>query len=104
MKGEHKRYTVIINEDAANALDNHVRFLANVSTDAVWKLYDDFNEAFTSLETMPHRCPIYRTRRVFCVYRQLIVGRYQIIFSIEEEEENLVKIQYILDSRRDNDI
>lgn len=103
MSSEHKRYSVNIAETAAGMIDTHAAFLANVSIDAALKLVDDFENAFISLETMPKRCSIYNTNKTEDVYRQLIVGRYLIIFSIDEQDST-VNIETIFDSRQNNDI
>jgi len=103
MNNEEKQYKVVVHDDATEMLYSHVRFLANVSIPAARRLRSSLYEAFASLEMMPHRCPIYRTRRTSGTYRQLIIGRYLIVFSINEEE-NFVHICYVLDSRQDNDI
>jgi len=100
---ERNQYSVVVHDEAALMLYSHVRFLANVSIPAARKLRATLYDAFSSLETMPHRCPVYRTRRTSKTYRQLVIGRYQIIFSINEDE-GIVNIRYILDSRQDNDI
>jgi plasmid stabilization system protein ParE len=103
MNGVHRRYKVVVHDDAAQMLYSHVRFLANVSIHAAKKLRTALFGAFASLENMPQRCPVYRTPRTRGTYRQLIVGRYQIVFSINEEDST-VSIHYILDSRQNNDI
>jgi len=100
MSDGQKRYEVRVEENAALMLDSHTRFLANVSINAAEKLLDDFDRAFVSLALMPYRCPIYRLHRAHETYRYLIVGRYQIIFTVNEEE-GIVSVEYILDSRQD---
>ena len=102
MNEEPKIYHVVVHDEAKQMLYSHVRFLSNVSITAARKLRIKLYEAFLSLETMPQRCPIYRTLRTSDTYRQLIIGRYQIVFSIDDEKNN-VNIRYILDSRQDND-
>jgi plasmid stabilization system protein ParE len=103
MSDDPKKYRVVVHDDAAQMVYKHVKFLANVSIPAARKLRATLYDAFSSLETMPHRCPVYRTRGTAGTYRQLIIGRYQVIFSINEGE-NTVNIQHILDSRQNNDI
>ena len=103
MKDETKQYNVVIHDDAAQMLYSHVRFLTNVSVPAAQKLRSTLFDAFASLKKMPHRCPSFETYRTQGTYRRLIVGQYQIIYSINENE-SIVNVCYILDSRRDNDI
>ena len=98
-----KQYKVVVHDDTKLMLYSHVKFLANVSIPAARKLRVALYEAFASLETMPHRCPLYRTLRTSDTYRQLVIGRHQAIFSIYEEKR-IVSIRYILDSRQHNDL
>ena len=103
MNDVKKQYKVVVHDDAKLMLYSHVKFLANVSVPAARKLRAALYEAFASLETMPHRCPLYRTRRTSDTYHHLVTGRYQAIFSINEKER-VVSIRYILDSRQHNDL
>jgi len=103
MSDKQKNYNVIMHDDAAEMLYSHVRFLSNVSVSAARKLRDTIFDASQSLVSMPHRCPPFNSSNLKGVYRQLIVGRYQIVFSISEVD-NIVSIRYILDSRQNNDI
>ena len=103
MSDDSTQYSVVIHDAAAQMLYSHVRFLSNVSVSAARKLRSALFDAFTSLEKMPQRCPLFSTRRALCTYHRMIVGRYQVVFSINEKS-NTVNIYYILDSRQDNDI
>jgi len=103
MSNKQKKYSVEIHDDAAQMLHTHIKFLANVSVSAAKKLKKSLNEALKSLVTMPHRCPTFQTYKTRHTYRRLIVGRYQIIFSINESD-NIVRVYYIIDSRQDNDL
>jgi len=103
MADEQKRYIVNVSKNASEMLNDHLLLLVEVSLDAAEKLADDFDEAFDSLRTMPNRCPRFSTNNTNETYRKLVIGRYQLIFSVNEER-GLVDIKYILDSRRSNDI
>ncbi|MCL2337790.1 MAG: type II toxin-antitoxin system RelE/ParE family toxin [Firmicutes bacterium] len=103
MNDELEQYKVVVHEKAGQMLYAHVRFLANVSISAARRLRTMLYESLSSLEIMPQRCPIYRTRRTSDIYHQLVVGRYIVIFSIDEQKK-MVTVQYILDSRQENDI
>ena len=103
MSDEPKLYSVVMHDDAKEMLYAHVRFVANVSIPAARKLRDTLYKAAESLETMPHRCALYHTRRTTDVYRRLVVGRYRIVFTVNEAG-SVVETRYILDSRQDNDI
>ena len=97
-----KEYSVIVHERAARMLYSHIRFVADVSVPAARKLKTALESAMASLRSMPFRCPAYRTRKTPVLYRQLIVGRYQIVFDIDENAST-VNIRYILDTREEND-
>ena len=103
MDNVEKQYVIEVHDDAKEMLYSHVRFVANVSVPAARKLRTTLYNAIGSLMTIPHRCPVYQTRRAVGAYRRLIIGRYQIIFSINDID-GIVTIRYILDSRQDNDI
>ena len=103
MSGDLKEYVIEVHDDAKQMLFDHVRFVANVSVPAARKLRSTLYDGIASLKNMPQRCPVYRTRRTSGTYRRLIVGRYQILFTINKTGR-IVNILYILDSRQDNDI
>jgi len=103
MSDSKKAYDIVVHDDASQMLLNHVRFLANVSIPAARRLRASLHKGLSSLKSMPHRCPVFSTRRTADTYRQLIIGRYLVVFSIDENKET-VNIRYILDSRQDNDI
>ena len=103
MSDESKQYKVVVYDDAVQMLNSHVRFVANVSISAARKLRADLYKACKSLETMPHRCPVYHMRRVTGTYRKLVISRYQIVYSISEQD-CIVYVKYVLDSRQDSDI
>lgn len=103
MNDDLKIYGVEIHDDAVQMLNKHIRFLTNVSIPSARKLRTALYDASKSLEANPQRCPIYQTHRTSDTYRQLIVGRYLIIFSVNEKK-SIVNIKYIFDSRQDNDI
>lgn len=94
-------YKVKIHEGAARMLYEHIRFLANVSIPASKRLRDKIGDAIDSLKYNPERCVIYELVKARTYCRRLIVGRYAIIFSIDEKTHTVL-IKYILDTRRDN--
>ena len=100
MSNEQKRYIIIVHDRAAQMLYTHIRFVANVSVPAARKLRTTLYDAMASLGEMPFRCPVYRTHNTSDSYRQLIVGRYKIIFAVNEKDK-IVSIRCILDSRQE---
>jgi len=103
MKDKQKIYKVSLSDNSKRMLIEHILFLSEISTDAAQRLRDKLYRSCESLCIMPHRCPKFISHKTEESYRRLIVGRHQIIFSINEEE-CAVNIQYILDSRQNNDI
>ena len=103
MSDAKKKYKIVIHDKAAQMMYTHIRFVANVSIAAASNLKDVFSDAIISLEDMPGRCPVYPTQYTFGSYRQLIAGRYKIIFTINEKEK-IVQVKYILDSRQETDL
>ncbi len=100
MSCEGKRYHVIISERAGEMLVQHVRFLAQVSTQAADKLRRDVIEAAKSLQEFPERGswltdPLLTANK----YRKLFVDkRYLLIYQIKNDK---VYIDYILDCHQD---
>jgi len=102
MSENQKRYTIIIHDDALKMFSDHIQFVSNVSVPASRKLRNTIYNAIESLGIMPLRCPVYHTHDTSDSYRQLIAGRYKIIFDVDEKDM-IVNINYILDSRQKND-
>ena len=104
MSDELKEYRVLVHNDSVDMLSAHMKFLANVSIEAANNLYNAFVKNSTSLKNFPYRCPIYPTRKASLTYRQLVFSkRYLIVFDIDEEKA-VVNINYVLDTRQDNDL
>ena len=92
-------YQVVVSDDAKTMLTEHAAFLANVSISAAEKLIDTIEGAFISLSQYPYRCAVYELLRVKGSYRRMVVGRYVIIYSIDEATKT-VKVYFILDTRQ----
>lgn len=95
-----KKYDVIVSKRAVQMLTSHAAFLANVSAEAAARLVDSFEEAASSLEYMPSRCPWLTAEYIpQNKYRYLIFEkRYMIIFQIRD---NTVYADYVVDCRQD---
>jgi len=79
-------------------LFEHARFLAQVSVQAAEKLFDQFEDRVSSLETIPERCayydnPFVQTRQD----RKLSLGSNLLI--IFQVTDNTVYIELIIDGR-----
>lgn len=97
---EQSSFRVVISSRATRMLVSHVAFLARVNGDAAGRLTDEFEQAATSLENMPHRCPWFEQPYIpHNKYRSLLFGkRYQMLFQIKDET---VFVDYVLDCRQD---
>lgn len=101
MDNKSKTYTVEVSANATQMLVSHASFLAKVSTDAADNLIAAFEKAANSLEFMPNRYPLLVDEHIQKnKYRYLTFGkRYMLIYQIIN---NMVYIDYVLDSRMDN--
>ena len=91
-------YHVLVSAKARDMLFEHARFLAQVSVQAAEKLFDQFEDRVSSLETMPERCayydnPFVQPRK----YRKLFLGDYLLI--LFQVTDNAVYIELIIDGR-----
>lgn len=100
MSGVDKRYQVIFSERAAEMLLSHVRFLAQVNTQAAEKLRLNVIEAAKSLQEFPERGAWLNDPAVPAdKYRKLLVDkRYLLVYQIKE---NKAYIDYVVDCRQD---
>ncbi|MCC8173338.1 MAG: type II toxin-antitoxin system RelE/ParE family toxin [Odoribacter sp.] len=94
------KYTVIISEQAMSMLQDHVRFLAQVSITAAQKLRTEIIDEMRELSYMPESYPWLKAVYLpFNKYRKkLVAKRYLLIYQIVG---NVVFIDYILDCRQD---
>ncbi|MBQ8209401.1 MAG: type II toxin-antitoxin system RelE/ParE family toxin [Clostridia bacterium] len=93
-------YTVEISENAAQMLVSHATFLGHISINAADELIQAFEDAASSLELLPKRCPFLTDENIpKNLYRYLIFEkRYMLIYKIIE---NVVYIDYVIDCRQD---
>ena len=92
------KYHVLVSGKARDMLFEHARFLAQVSVPAAEKLFDQFEDRVSSLETMPERCAYYNNPFVKSrQYRKLSLGNNLLI--LFQVAENTVYIELIIDGR-----
>jgi len=94
-------YSVIINDSAKLMMFEHIMFLSEVSIAAAERLYEGFEKAFDSLSRLPHRCLVFEAPFSAFLYRRMIVDRYVLLFTIDEQK-NTVSVEYIWDTRQNN--
>ena len=95
------KYRVLVSGKARDMLFEHARFLSQVSVQAAEKLFDQFEDRVSSLETMPERCayydnPFVQPRK----YRKLSLGNYLLI--LFQVADNTVYIELIIDGRAES--
>ena len=95
------KYNVLVSGKARDMLFEHARFLAQVSVQAAEKLFDQFEDRVSSLETMPERCaycdnPFVQPSK----YRKLSLGNYLLI--LFQVTDNTVYIELIIDGRAES--
>lgn len=93
-------YKVVISHRAADMLLHHVRFVAQVSSQAADHLREEIIEAMKSFKDFPER-NMNLTDPMLPVgkYRKLIINkRYLIIYQIKSDT---VYVEYIVDCRQD---
>ncbi len=103
MSKTEKIYSVIVNDSAKLMMFEHIIFLYQVSVAAAERLYDSFETAFDSLSQYPHRCPVFEAPYSAFQYRRMIVDRYALLFTIDEQN-NTVSIEYLWDTRQNNEL
>lgn len=96
-----KKYRVIIDPAAYEAMFHHFLFLAQVDEDAAKGLELDMYNQMIGLEYMPHRFPYYENRYVVPrTYRAMVVGKYhKVIYRVDDDS---VYIDNIIDCREDS--
>ena len=100
MPRESKKYSVVIQEPAADMLVQHARFLAQVSETAAQRLINAFVTQAKTLETMPERCPwLFDTIIPEHKYRKLLFEKhYMLVFQVVEDK---VSVDAMVDCRQD---
>lgn len=94
------KYTVVVSDRATQMLVSHAAFLAQVSLAAAQRLVDEFQQAATSLEDMPQRCPwltgdyIPAQTYRYILFEKRYMGIYQVV-------DDTVYLDYVLDCRQD---
>ena len=101
IRAANKVYQVIVSKEAENMILEHVVFLANVSVNAARKLKSDLLTKIKTLEKMPYLYPIFYSKAVKTGYHKLVYKQYIILYTINEEE-NIVTIELVWDTRQDN--
>ena len=99
----NRAYRVVISVEANKMFDEHIKFLAQVSTKAAHSLSNELLTRLKVLGTSPYLYPVFFSEKIKTTYRKLIFKRYLVLYSVNEEEK-VVKVEYIWDMRKNNGI
>ncbi len=96
----NKQFTVIVSDEAAQMLMEHVRFLVQVSEEAARRLVMEFNVKIRSLEEFPERNPwlidpMIPSRK----YRKLLLAKHYLL--VYEIGDTHVFVDAVVDCRQD---
>lgn len=92
-----KQYDVKITHKALADMEAIYDFLADglQSAEAAMKQYDRIASAIESLKTLPNRCSRLRSEPEHALgMRQLLVGRYSVIYVVEEPTVVVLRVLY----------
>ncbi len=94
------KYQVIVSDRAAQMLERHIRFLAQVSKDAARRTKNEIMSEKRALEQMPLRWSFFDEPYIpACKYHKLpVAGIYLVLYQVRD---NQVEVDYILDCRED---
>jgi len=98
-----EKYNVNLSEPAENDLKEIVRYINSQLSAPISALnmMELFEKAMEGLSDMPQRCPLVADEHLAQMgYRKLLVKKYIVFFSIDENEK-MVNIERILYGRRD---
>jgi toxin ParE1/3/4 len=90
-------YKTEITSKALGEIENAYRWLANnLGTTFVERWYEDLTAAIESLTIFPNRCAIVQEAEGFeAIVRQLEVGKYRILFSVDEMTVNILSVRHV---------
>ena len=97
------QYRVDVSEPAENDLKDIVRYIASQLSAPISALnmMELLEEAMAGLSDIPQRCPLVTDERLAQMgYRKLVVKKYIVFFSIDENNK-MVDVERILYGRRD---
>lgn len=94
-----QNYKVEILQEAVDAIEKYVDFIALDSVENALNWYKQVSEKIKNLSSFPERCSIAEESRFFEFdIRQLIIGSYRVLFRITG---NTVQILYIKHSSQE---
>ena len=98
-----RAYRITIGDDARNMLNEHVNFLAQVSSSAARVLRTDLHARIRGLGKTPLLYPVYEVKGIEVEYRKLTYKRYIVLYTVNESEK-VVYVEYVWDTRMDNSL
>jgi plasmid stabilization system protein ParE len=90
-----KKFELSITPRAAGELDSALRYIAQYSELAAFKLAREFRQKVQSLERSPYQyAPLTERLRGGYEYRQVLFGKYRAIYRIEGDQVYIVRIRH----------
>ncbi len=82
------KYQVIVSDRAAQMLERHIRFLAQVSKDAARRTKNEIMSEIHALEHMPLRWSFFDEPYIpACKYHKLpVAGRYLVLYQVRDNQ------------------
>jgi plasmid stabilization system protein ParE len=90
-------YKTEITSKALGEIESAYRWMAdNLGTTFVERWYENLTAKIESLGTFPNRCAIVQEAEGFdAIVRQLRVGKYRVLFSVDEMTVNILSVRHV---------
>jgi plasmid stabilization system protein ParE len=90
-------YKTEITSKALSEIESAYRWMAdNLGTTSVERWYENLTAKIESLGTFPNRCAIVQEAEGFdAIVRQLRVGKYRVLFSVDEMTVNILSVRHV---------
>ncbi len=94
---DHMNYQTKITSKALSEIESAYRWMAdNLGTAFVERWYENLTAKIESLGTFPNRCAIVQEAEGFdVIVRQLRVGKYRVLFSVDEMTVNILSVRHV---------
>jgi plasmid stabilization system protein ParE len=97
---KEQKYKVIISDRAKRMLGTHIRFMAQVNSEAAATKKKQIMSALRSLSQMPERFPFFEEIYIQAnKYHKMYIEKWYLV--LYQIKDNIVYVDYILDCRKD---
>jgi plasmid stabilization system protein ParE len=88
-------YQVVIEDEAEQEMKEAAQWIAQFAPETAAQWYFDMATAIETLQDSPARCPLAPESRTFGEdIRHLIVGKYRILFLIDDEIVKVLRVRH----------